>query len=124
MLVVDAFMTVLTWLPYYLFYSITLSFFSHIRASYSERQTFALDVFMFALIMTNAFSTPIVYFVFNRHFRVSSMCVICSYVLAKSLEQQVFNYVHVSYKDCAALFSCFFVMNEKSCLYQCLIIIL
>ena len=71
MLMVDAFLTLATWLPYALYRTITLFLGDYFYDAYSWHTIFVFEEILFTLMMTNMFSTPIVYFVFNKSFRVS-----------------------------------------------------
>ncbi|XP_067942731.1 putative neuropeptide Y receptor 11 [Watersipora subatra] len=76
MLVVDAFLTLVAWLPQNLYFTI----FTNYEAGFSEftTQTFVLDACFAALISTNTFSTPIVYFIFNKYFRMDAKMLLQS----------------------------------------------
>ena len=73
MLVVDAILTLITWMPYNI-YS-TVFQLSQVNTQYSRDehikgvQTFQI---LSILMLTNVFSTRIVYAIFNRNFRVSN----------------------------------------------------
>ena len=73
MLVVDAILTLITWLPA----SIYLAVVHHIGASFFKAHTpiqlITITSCLIGLMMTNAFITPIVYFIFNSNFRVSTL---------------------------------------------------
>ena len=70
MLVIDAFLTLLTWLPYNIYPSIMEN--RNLMTSDMDTIQFRVTVFhvLTAMMLTNVFSTPIVYLIFNRHFRV------------------------------------------------------
>ena len=72
MLVVDSFLTLVTWLPYNIYPPVIEA------AARSKSDVYddpSADIRGFriltALMLTNVFSTPIVYFIFNRNVRVS-----------------------------------------------------
>ena len=71
MLVVDAFLTLVTWLPSNVYSSMAET--SQVNVNYSlEQLQMLIKVFQFltVLMLSNAFTTPIVYFIFNKNFRV------------------------------------------------------
>ena len=71
MLVIDALLTVATWLPYNLCLAVTASYGVEIYKMYTLRTLLTVDAVLKGVMFTNAFSTPVVYFIFNKHFRVS-----------------------------------------------------
>ena len=68
MLVIDASVTLVTWLPFNLLYSISGGVES--LENLTTRQIFILDSLLLGLMMTNVFSSPVIYIIFNRAFRV------------------------------------------------------
>ncbi|XP_067945147.1 cysteinyl leukotriene receptor 1-like [Watersipora subatra] len=66
MLAVDAALTVSTWLPLNIFYTLTATK-SEIDL-YSEQGSIT-DAVLVSLMSTNAFSTPVIYFIFSKNFR-------------------------------------------------------
>ena len=68
MLVIDASVTLVTWLPFNLLYSISGGVES--LENLTIRQIFILDSLLLGLMMTNVFSSPVIYIIFNRAFRV------------------------------------------------------
>ena len=75
MLVIDAFLTLLTWLPYNIYPSIMEN--RNLMTSDMDTIQFRVTVFhvLTAMMLTNVFSTPIVYLIFNRHFRVRTVYI-------------------------------------------------
>lgn len=73
MLVVDSFLTLVTWLPYNI-YPPVIEAAARSKADVYDDPSADIRGFriLTALMLTNVFSTPIVYFIFNRHFRVST----------------------------------------------------
>ena len=72
MLVIDAFLTLITWLPYQIFSAVYESSQSEIQYTPEEIEDIVrIHQILTILMLTNTFSTPIVYFIFNRNFRVS-----------------------------------------------------
>ena len=71
MLVVDAFLTLVTWIPISLYASV-VEIIQLDDYSFEQLQRL-IKVYQFlkVLMLTNAFTTPIVYFIFNKNFRVS-----------------------------------------------------
>ena len=69
---VDAFLTLATWLPYNLYVTILENHIDEFLKKYTGRQIFAMDATLVGIMVSNAFTTPVVYFIFNQHFRVSS----------------------------------------------------
>ncbi|XP_067946712.1 neuropeptide Y receptor type 1-like [Watersipora subatra] len=61
MLVVDAGLTIITWIPFVIRYG------SHKGTLYVNYET--IDYFLYILTTTNAFTTPVVYLFFNQNFR-------------------------------------------------------
>lgn len=70
MLVVNAFLTLSTWLPFNLYIAILENHIEEFWNKYTLRQLFTMDTVLIGVLLTNAFTTPIVYYIFNRHFRV------------------------------------------------------
>ena len=75
MLMVDALLTLATWLPYTL-YALIVAHIDGFYDNYSPKTVVSLEQSLFLLMMTNMFSTPVVYFVFNRNFRVTLLLVL------------------------------------------------
>ena len=73
MLVIDAFLTLITWLPYNVYEIIADGLGGDIFDSYTTEQLDVMSRTLVVIVITNMFSTPIVYFTFNRHFRVSGV---------------------------------------------------
>ncbi|XP_067943107.1 growth hormone secretagogue receptor type 1-like [Watersipora subatra] len=73
MLAVDTFLTLVTWLPHAIHTSVTAAKKDNTPSGIVELSSkdFVLEGCLSALVCTNAFSTPIVYMIFNKHFRVS-----------------------------------------------------
>ena len=71
MLAVDAFLTVTTWLPYRIYDSLVVSLYDN---PYRNETLDIVYSVLTLLKLTNAFTTPVVYFIFNKYFRVS-ICV-------------------------------------------------
>ena len=67
MLVIDAFLTILTWMPEELFYLMVLGGF---RLQDMKKHLIVVIVLQ-GLSLTNVFSTPIVYYLFNNNFKVN-----------------------------------------------------
>lgn len=76
MLMVDAFVTVLTVTPYYQMYTAITELYSDMRVNETELY-YHLEVSLSLLQLTNVFSSPIIYFLFNGSYRVSfgSFCL-------------------------------------------------
>ena len=70
MLVVNAFLTLSTGLPFNLYIAILENHIEEFWNKYTLRQLFTMDTVLIGVLLTNAFTTPIVYYIFNRHFRV------------------------------------------------------
>ena len=70
MLMIDAFLTLATWLPWNLYMVIADSLGSTFSSIYTEREIFSIGVVLTGVMLTNVFTTPIVYYIFNRNFRV------------------------------------------------------
>ena len=69
MLVVDAFLTILTWIPEEIFYlMIVVSLEEHLEM----KKQYTIAVVLQGLSLTNVFSTPIVYYLFNNNFKVNT----------------------------------------------------
>ena len=66
MLAVDAFVTVITWLVVVIPAVMTKDFKERI-GDYNKR---VIDLIVTAIYMSNCFSTPIVYYIFNNSFKV------------------------------------------------------
>lgn len=64
MLVIDAFLTLFTWMPLKVYYAFNGS-------DVFSKEAFIVKVVLSSLFATNVFTTPIVYFIFNKYFRVS-----------------------------------------------------
>ena len=67
MLVIDAFLTILTWMPEEIFYLMVLGGF---RLQDMKKHLIVVIVLQ-GLSLTNVFSTPIVYYLFNNNFKVN-----------------------------------------------------
>ena len=67
MLVIDAFLTILTWMPEEIFYLMVLGGF---RLQDMKKHLIVVIVLQ-GLSLTNVFSTSIVYYLFNNKFKVS-----------------------------------------------------
>ena len=67
MLAADALLTIITWLPEEIYYFLMVEG----MAPQTTLQNISLRVAFQGLSLTNVFSTPIVYFIFNSGFRVS-----------------------------------------------------
>ena len=70
MLVVDSFATLLTWLPFNIYPAVVETL--GLTKLDDSSNIFRVFRVLTALMLTNVFSTPIVYFVFNTNFRVSN----------------------------------------------------
>ena len=70
MLMADAIVTLITWLPYNLYIAITDSFYDPLMVKHSKRQIYTIDVCLLATMLSNCFTSPIVYYIFNLSFRV------------------------------------------------------
>ncbi|XP_067945403.1 blue-sensitive opsin-like [Watersipora subatra] len=76
MLMADAFLTVLTWLPL----SVAVWLYNYspkIFQGFVKRDMFRLLIIIHFIASTNACSSPVVYFLFNKHFRADSKSFIC-----------------------------------------------
>ena len=71
MLVIDAFLTLTTWLPVHLYVSVIGFTGEQFYEAYTLKEILTTNAWLFGLMITNAFTTPIVYFIFNSNFRVS-----------------------------------------------------
>ena len=69
MLVVDAFLSLLAWLPQDLYFALLSD--ADAELSMYDTNLLTIDASLAALISTNAFTTPVVYLIFNENFRVS-----------------------------------------------------
>ena len=67
MLVIDAFLTILTWMPEEIFYLMVLGGF---RLQDMKKHLIVVIVLQ-GLSLTNVFSTSIVYYLFNNNFKVN-----------------------------------------------------
>ena len=67
---VDAFLTVGTWLPSKIADNTSDEYQNALSNAYTERRVFVIAVGLVGLLLTNVFTTPIIYFIFNRQFRV------------------------------------------------------
>ena len=70
MLVVDAIVTLVTTLPFNLYLSIVFANEESFFSTYSFREIFTMDVLLSGIMLTNCFTSPIVYYTFNNSFRV------------------------------------------------------
>jgi hypothetical protein len=70
MLVVDASVTLITWLPHNLFISLKLSY-PALFELYIWSQIAVTQDTLIAIVFTNSISTPLIYLIFNKAFRVS-----------------------------------------------------
>ncbi|XP_067943407.1 pyroglutamylated RF-amide peptide receptor-like [Watersipora subatra] len=68
MLGVNALLTLLAWLPQGLYFVILSN--SDIRWKENDKSLFITDAIMSGVIGTNAYTTPIVFFIFNKYFRM------------------------------------------------------
>ena len=68
---VDAFLTLVTWLPKALYWPIIQHLGDSLYDTHSWHTILTVEEVLLAIMLTNMFSTPIVYFLFNRGFRVS-----------------------------------------------------
>ena len=73
MLVVDAMVTLATWLPHNIYTAATEALGDDLYVIYTERHVWVMDTVFSALMATNAFSTPVIYFIFNKQFRVNTL---------------------------------------------------
>ncbi|XP_067942582.1 neuromedin-B receptor-like isoform X2 [Watersipora subatra] len=67
MLMVDAFLTLATWLPNTMYYTVVQ--YQNKPPEFTEEE-FVVEVVLAGLTCTNAFSTPLVYLTFNNYFRM------------------------------------------------------
>ena len=72
MLVIDAFLTILTWTPEVIFFLMDRT--GGFKGSMKKYLT--IVIVLQGLSLTNVFSTPIVYYVFNNNFKVNKKIVI------------------------------------------------
>ena len=72
MLVVDGLLTVATWLPYNIFLPLIVTMNQELEAMYRRKDIMTIETVLGAIMFTNVFSTPFVYFIFNKSFRVST----------------------------------------------------
>ena len=73
MLVFDAVLTVTTWLPFNLYLAISAGFGYSFLQMYTIRQVLTMEAILRGIMLTNLFSTPVVYFASNSNFRVSDL---------------------------------------------------
>ena len=74
MLMIDTFLTLITWLPYHMYISIAGGIKPSIDNTTNLKEVYTIKLFLTTVSLTNCFSTPIVYFIFNGNFRVSMSC--------------------------------------------------
>ncbi|XP_067942524.1 uncharacterized protein [Watersipora subatra] len=79
MLAADALLTLLTWLPL----NILTSFDSPVLDGIDSRTYTIIDATLYSLMGTNAFSTPVVYFIFSKNFR-HDVTLLCKRTLVKT----------------------------------------
>ena len=70
---VDAMVTLVTWLPLNLYLSIYYANEDYFVSTYTRRERFAFEAVLFGLMLTNCFTSPFVYYYFNLAFRVSQL---------------------------------------------------
>ncbi|XP_067942590.1 rhodopsin-like [Watersipora subatra] len=86
MLAVDALLTLITWLPFNIF----LVFDSEPLLDKNASRYLITEVTLYMLMGTNAFSTPVVYFIFSKNFR-HDVVLLCNRTLikTKSIKPQI-----------------------------------
>ena len=106
MLMADAIVTLITWLPFNLHLSITSSIQEQMTQWYSERERFSMDIVLLCIMLSNCFTSPIVYYTFNVSFRVSARIInyITTYEWVCSM--QVYVCTHVLTYTCAYIHTC------------------
>ena len=101
MLVIDAFLTLATWLPINIYITVIGSIGKPFYRAHTWKQIFTIDACLFGLMMTNGFTTPIVYFIFNSNFRVSKLWLLTRWkVWELTIEQITKNTTEI---DCVSL---------------------
>ena len=72
MLVIDAFLTVLTWMPEVIYFLMIIGGF---KEDMEAKIFWTISVVLQGLSLTNVFSTPIVYYLFNNNFKVNKKII-------------------------------------------------
>ena len=75
MIGIDGLLTVTTWLPYNLYLAITASYGLEFFTMYSIQTVLIVEAILKGIMFTNAFSAPVVFFIFNSHFRVNILFI-------------------------------------------------
>ena len=76
-LVTDSLVTLVTWLPHTICVTVTTHYFLNSTLTFSHDQVYTIiqmykiKDFTCCLLMTNCFTSPVIYFCFNKAFRVS-----------------------------------------------------
>lgn len=76
-LVTDSVVTLVTWLPHTICVTVTTHYFLNSTLTFSHDQVYTIiqmykiKDFTCCLLMTNCFTSPVIYFCFNKAFRVS-----------------------------------------------------
>ncbi|XP_067939444.1 growth hormone secretagogue receptor type 1-like [Watersipora subatra] len=93
MLLVNAFLSLSTWLPYNVYNSFTVSNAEKFYSPERYQQTLNVEMSLAALLASNSYSTPIIYFIFNSNFRAKTDAAASKSAETAELTQQQFKWL-------------------------------